>query len=372
MKRPVCSKAAARLAKAATGFSLVELMVAMAIGGIAIIVVMNVFMLSEKNRRTTISGDDATTSGMVAFAELQGLIRQAGQGITSSKVLGCTLSLPTSTTKSLLLSPLVVNSGNTQVPSGDSSTDTLLLIVGSGKGQPDGDGASISSTTVTPNTPGAISVGDFLIAAQQSRATPCNLSLHKVTATTSTTATVGTSIAAGNDLIFNLGATPKIVAYAIRNRRLTQCTLLDVTTPSSSKDCSATSNWEEVSDGVVSLRAQYYRDTSSPMNGKGDTWDQTSPTDYCSVSRISASRLALVVRNSEPMRECDQTGSDSTKPSCPTTAQPQWEGSTGAAISVPNPISTDTNDWKRYRYRVLESTVPLRNLSWRAPDLACP
>lgn len=355
------------------GFSLVELMVAMTIGAIAIVVVMNVFMMSEKVRRTTISGDDTTTSGMVAFAEIQSFARQAGQGITSSKVLGCTLTLPTSPARSVLLSPLVINSSNTQVPSGDSNTDTLLIIMGSGDGQPDGDGASISGFTVTANTPGAIATGDFLIAAKLTRASPCSLSLHKVTAATSTTATVGTTIAAGNDLIFNLGSNPKVVGYAIRNKRLTQCTLLDVGTPANSKDCSSTANWEELSDGVVSLRAQYYRDTGSPMNGKGDTWDQTSPTNYCTGARISAIRLALIVRSSEPVKDCDTAGTG-TKPACPTTAQPTWEGSTGtpsAPITVPNPSGTSAGDWKRYRYRALESTVPMRNLSWRAPDLAC-
>jgi len=67
-------------ASRADGFSLVELMVGMVIGMIAIIVVMQVFSLSEGSKRTTTGGDDAQMSGAVALTMLQRDIRQAGYG----------------------------------------------------------------------------------------------------------------------------------------------------------------------------------------------------------------------------------------------------------------------------------------------------
>jgi type IV pilus assembly protein PilW len=45
------------------GFSLVEIMVGLAIGMLAVIVILQVFALSEGRKRTTTSGGDAQSNG---------------------------------------------------------------------------------------------------------------------------------------------------------------------------------------------------------------------------------------------------------------------------------------------------------------------
>lgn len=65
------------------GFGLVEIMVGLVIGLIAILVALQVFSVSLGQRRTTTSGGDAQQSGMISLYLLERDLRQAGYGIKS-------------------------------------------------------------------------------------------------------------------------------------------------------------------------------------------------------------------------------------------------------------------------------------------------
>ena len=64
------------------GLSLVELMIAMVIGLIVMIVVYQMFVVSEGTRRTSIAGNDAQMSAAIAIGALQDTIRNGGYGLT--------------------------------------------------------------------------------------------------------------------------------------------------------------------------------------------------------------------------------------------------------------------------------------------------
>ena len=70
--------------------------------------------------------------------------------------------------------------------------------------------------------------------------------------------------------LYNLGPNPRIVAYAVRNGQLTSCDFMTA-------DCRVNNaaNWTAVAGGIVSLRAQYRRDTApaGSMDGAVDVWD---------------------------------------------------------------------------------------------------
>jgi prepilin-type N-terminal cleavage/methylation domain-containing protein len=73
------------------GFSLVELMVAVAIGLIATVVIFQVFAVSEGVKRTSTSGGDAQQNGSLALFSIGRDVRMAGYGINNVALLGCTI-----------------------------------------------------------------------------------------------------------------------------------------------------------------------------------------------------------------------------------------------------------------------------------------
>ena len=71
------------------GFSLVEIMVAVVIALIGVIVVFQVFAVSEGYKRTTTSGGDAQTNGALALFSIERDVRMAGYGINDGDLLSC-------------------------------------------------------------------------------------------------------------------------------------------------------------------------------------------------------------------------------------------------------------------------------------------
>jgi type IV pilus assembly protein PilW len=75
------------------GVTLIELMVGMVIGMLAILVISQVLLVSEGQKRTTTGGADAQVNGALALYTLQRDIQTAGYGFTSSPALiGCPIN----------------------------------------------------------------------------------------------------------------------------------------------------------------------------------------------------------------------------------------------------------------------------------------
>jgi type IV pilus assembly protein PilW len=343
----------------ARGFSLIELMVAMAIGLFGVIVMMQVYVSSESSKRNTTSGADAMNEGIMAVYALQRDVRMGGFGIADARLMGCDVLLRTGVTLNAM-APVTIN--HASIPAGDANTDTLLVVYATTSTTTQGDEV-IAATEV--QTPSMFAVNDWVIQAPDKAAnSACSNTLvldqvATVTATPSTlTLTSGTPLVVDNTL-FNLGPgllPPKIIAYAIRGGNLTQC---DYNT----QNCGAAGSagdatvWVPVASNIVSLRAQYGRDTSAAgsMLGVADTYDQTMPTPAiaCSWARVPAVRLALVARSAQAAAAA-------------TAAAPVWEG------SATNPINLTCNTaWQNYRYKVFQTVIPVRNITWMGVVAGC-
>jgi type IV pilus assembly protein PilW len=129
---------------------------------------------------------------------------------------------------------------------------------------------------------------------------------------------------------------------------------------------SAANTWQSaaLASGVVSLQAQYGFDTQSgtPSSTKVTRWSDTTfdadgngtTGDNGDLRRLIAIRLAIVVRSAERSDQgCNAT-------------LPQWKA---GAVNNGQLASTDISldhviDWRCYRYRVLQTEIPLRNLLW--------
>lgn len=343
------------------GMSLVEVLIGMLIAMVGVIIMMEVLLTSEQRTRTTGSGNDALGSGAVMLHMMQRDLVQAGYGINSIGILGCNLTLPNGAV--VPLAPVVINPPAALIPAGDASTDTMLVFYGSDAGQPEGNAVqSVSGNDYTMQSPSSFSVGDYVVAYPNGCGV--GLTLAQVTAISALAVTVDNPVA-GATILYNMGRTPRIVAYAVRNGALNSCDFM-------ASDCRVASaaNWTAVAGGIVSLRAQYGRDTAAPgaMDGVVDLWDQTTPTNSCEWARASAVRFALVARAGQyetkvdagtGQRVCDQV----------TTTARTWSGSTGASTA---PINlTAAADWQCYRYKTFENVAPTRNVVWMGTQTGC-
>jgi type IV pilus assembly protein PilW len=343
-----------------SGFSLIEIMVGMVIGLLAIIIMMQVFAVSEERKRTANAGSDAQNSAVIALDGLQRDIGQSGYGFSMTRLLGCNLQLPFGAP--VPLAPVIINPPVAVIPAGDANTDTLLVSYGLGNDQPEGYNVlSQSGTTYTLIGTTMLRVGDRVIAAPA--ACGATLVLGTVQAVNASVVQLSTS-AAGTGL-FNLGATPRFFAYAVRNGNLVVCDYMAANCGDATAATLANpAIWRLVAENIASLRAQYGQDTSGPpMDGTVDTYTQTTPVNACQWARTPAIRLALVARSAQFEKENV------------TLAAPQWSGSTSptpVVIGVPtNPDGTPDALWQRYRYRVFETVVPIRNVAWMGVVSGC-
>lgn len=351
------------------GFSLVELMVAMTLGLFGVLIMTQLFSLAEQNRRSTSSGNDAMNEGVVSLYAIQRDLRTAGYGIADVNLLGCNVLLRAGVTL-VAMAPVTVN--HASIPAGDANTDTLLVFYSQATGSTQGDRITAAAVAdqYTVQTPASFVVNDWVLAAPQARTcagtsaplTPA-LILTQVAAIASpiVTVTAGTGdtfLAIVSPLfptLFNFGARPiYAVAYAIRGGNLTQCdyTLNDCGLASNATDPSI---WLPIGSNIVSLRAQYGRDTAAAgaMDGAVDVFDQTTPTTACAWVRTSAVRLTLVARSAQPAAAA-------------TAAAPVWDGSATTAIDLSANAS-----WQNYRYKVFQTVVPLRNIAWMGQVAGC-
>jgi type IV pilus assembly protein PilW len=349
-----------------SGFSIVDIMVGMVIGLIGIIVIMQVFSVFEAQKRSTTGSGDAQNGGAIALYSIQRDIQQAGYGISSLNMIGCDVQLPTGVTLPSL-APVTIN--HASIPAGDTNTDTLLVVYGSSDNPTEGN---VVGTQVGSNYPvqayTSFSAGppaDLVIAETLTRPSPCSgankLILTPVTSSATTGVTVTSSITGmTGGALYNLGPTPIVRAYAVRNGNLTQCNY-------TVNDCSIAGNtantaiWTPIANNIVSLRAQYGRDTiAGTMTGMVDTYDQTTPTTNCQWVRTSAIRIVLVARNDQPNN-------------IPVTQnEPIWAGTTAnsptgfTSSALPIVLTTTTVPsnftWQSYRYKIFETTSPIPNI----------
>jgi type IV pilus assembly protein PilW len=393
-------------------------MVAMVIALLGILVMTQVFTLFEGQRRTTSGGDDAITAGGIALYGIQRDIQQSGWGIGSAQLIGCTVTgqwgsnaawTPTGPNIALPLVPVTINSA--LVRAGDVNTDTLLVVSGSSNGTVEGD--IIKSVVVGPpsgfvvTSPAVFGLGDRIVAiSAQVQPNNCGtapaVDLGVVGGASTATTVITTDLSAVASTVqgprlFNLGPRPKVLAYAIRNGKLAVC---DYTTDDCAAVCtvadgpagttangSCNASWLPIASDVVSLRAQYGRDTTEGnladptkiMDGIVDVWDRTVPApatageanvNSCALLRVSAVRLVLVARSNQPEKAPGGvhvtttapvwTGSDTTTLTSISAAE---ANAVAINLTATRPDTTTWPTWQDFRYKVFETTVPMRNIT---------
>lgn len=352
------------------GFTLVEILVGMAMALIGVVIMMQVTTAFEGQKRTTTGGDDAQNTGAIALYQLQRELRLAGYGIASPSLLGCALTLPNATTVTLLpatINPAGIAPMGTGANGRDAGTDSILLMYGNSNGSVEGITINSGAGPYAVQAPTSFAVGDFVMAARTVQPTPCSganaLVLTNVTAIAGNSISVGVGAAGlASALLFNLGQAPTFAGYLVRNGTLKRCDFR-------ASDCTGgiddDARWVPVANSIAALRLDHGRDTTAPVDGIVDTWDQTIAATTpvaCGGVRISAVRVGLLARSGQFEREEITTGTVGKAP------LPTWDGSVQFDLAAN--VAVEPN-WKNYRYRVLQTVVPIRNVALVATTAGC-
>jgi type IV pilus assembly protein PilW len=356
------------------GVTLVELMVGMLVGLLAVLVISQVLLVSEGQKRTTTGGADAQVNGALALYTIQRDIETAGYGFTSSpNIIGCPISAryngAAPTGFAATLAPVFITPEASR-PAG-SVGDSIRMLASSKTSysvptRVIPPGIAVNGTTVPVTASLGFAQGDMaLVAADavqpcwvfQVTAAPTSMSIPRAdNAATWNTAGTPTQAYGDGSVLVNLG-TLVDNRYEINNRVL-QLSSFDAGNPS-------TRITRDIQSDIVNLRAYYGRDTTATPDGVVDVYDTTTPTNNADWLRVLSVRLIVVSRSG-------QYEKDIVTPANPTWdvgATPPTSGATTCGssqcltIDVGAGVAGDV-EAKHYRYKVFETIVPLRNMLW--------
>ena len=378
------------------GFSMVELMVAMVISLIGVIIIFQVFETSEGVRRTATSGGDAQQNGAVALYFMERDLRNAGMGINDTiyyapvcNMIGSDSSRTTPNLPPMILAPAFIAAGaNAQTP------DQLSVFYGSQNQI--ANSTTLVANMVLPTSPLTVQTrfgfrpGDLVLLLEPGSgkncafmevtslpAVPSNQINHdpgtytlaaglvSVPARFNPAAGMGVTYGGANTAsvarVFNLGNLHDDLNFpASQNVTLPVYNLYSIAANNTLTVSNAfvISGGEpavnSVADNIVHMRADYGVDDGPANDGILDRYISATPN----WSQVIAIRIAVVARSALAEKPAGGGATCNT-----TTVPPTWSGDTGGARSFD--LSADP-DWKCYRYRMFETTVPLRNWIWKS------
>jgi len=336
------------------GFTLVEIMVGLAIGMLATLVILQVFSVFEAQERATTGSANAQTNGNIALYSIGRELQVAGYALmpANESPLACA-TLTVGTTGIGDIFPVRISNG--VATAGVSASDSISIRYGS---SPMG-GVPTRITAVGAPGPDDVAVtnnfgcqvNDIVLI---SNGTVCNLT--KVTAmsaastvpSTMTLQDIAGAIAGAN--IACLGKWNEI-SYRSNGGNLERAEGAASAVPAIA--------------GIVNLQAQYGISASAASNQVTQWVDATGTWAAPTVAdrkRIKAVRIAVVARSEKSEPNAVTSACSSTTAAAPT-GLCAWVGSASSPAPVID-LSASDPDWARYHYRVFETIIPLRNIIW--------
>ena len=345
-------------------------MVGLALGMLTLLAMSQVYIAFHFQHRGTDSDIGAQTSAMNALYAIERDLLQAGRGLSDRRLLGCTGRRDGGA--SLVLAPAQI------APGASGGPDTLRLLLGDSRAAPAAMTGALApgSTVIALGSTLGMHAGDALALQQDGR--PCALvRIASVNSTlqASRVAEDGNAPQSEVDAVgaggygvgavaFNLGQLSQ-VSYALAGTTLQRTRMAYP---------GAVQVTENIASGIVSLRLQYGFDTRPGEQSRLEvnTWSQTMvDADRSGISgdrgdwqRMAGLRLAVVARS--PMRQAP--GADGACSATLAANAPRWQATQTDGTPGRSPISlAHVPNWQCYRYRVVETVVPLRNVIWGAP-----
>jgi len=389
-----------RTAARTGGFSLVELMVSVVIGLLAVLFATRIMTDNERNKDAALGGANSMQNGMSAMFSINGDVEQAGFGLNDPLLVGCNTifndsegyQLPAATrgaaaTAVRPLAPVLIESGGT-------GSDRLTTMAGSAAGgtpvlRLNANYNNGSTTLVVDRVPYGFYVGDAIVVAPEVVGADCALAQVARDPNLDpppgqqqlriggaglrfNNGGLGAQYTGNTARIFNLGPGEKLAFHTWSvERGFLRLRSTDM--------AGAGAASQPVADNIVLFKAQYGFDRrtsaifSAATSNQVDTWSPTmidadnngvigSPGDY---GRIAALRLGIVARSRYPQKPAagSQCNATTVAPTLFGSAQP---GNVAAVpVTLGLAVQGDALDWKCYTYRVFETVAPLRNAGWR-------
>ena len=344
------------------GVGLMEVLISIVIGMLLVLVIYQVYEISESQKRTITAGSDAQQNASYSQFVLGRDISMSGNGIASSAAAldQCAILRPI---------PVLIAAG-----AGPNDPDTITVLYG---------GSSSLSTPVQfkqnatgPQAyvvPGPVgfSQNDVIAAVQGATCTVSTINAGGVTvdgvtgfstlAHTPVAGAMGAAYSAVSATLINLGQAAAMgrIAYTVdtAGHVLRTQNLLPTAGPVN-----------PLINDVINLKAQYGLDTNGDgsidawQDATGGVWSAASlpAQPLATLQQIRAVRIAIVTRSAQYEKDALTAG---TPPGMP-------DGMIGLfcepvpTCAVSMPLSADE---QHYRYKVLETSVPLRNAMWNGP-----
>lgn len=364
-------------------------MIGLLVGLLSTLAITQIMVSFEGRKRTITAGADAQVSAGLAVSMLRQNIQMAGYGFSSFDAsLGCTLEArynnATITGFPSVLSPVVITDG------GANSASDSLRVLYSGKVsysvplQLVSPGYAPSDLSVPVASVAGVKSGDLMVLIPKSAGGTCGV----FQATSDPVAPVGSapftverqngnwnasgypshSYAAGT-LLANLGSLVDIT-YSVNSAGYLQSNSLSL----SSTYAPSYTGVQELYGNIVNLQAYYGKDTDS--NGAVDQWDTVTPTTNDGWKQVLAIRIALVVRSNQFERAEKDSAANNVYV---TSANLQWDiGANTNLVDSNATVATcgtskcvtikvdGLSDWQNYRYRIVDTVIPLRNVIWKS------
>jgi type IV pilus assembly protein PilW len=392
--------------------TMIELLVAMAIGVTVTLAVSTLLVASENQKRITTSSNDADQTLVYTFSELDRALRGAGSGIAQSQysgsqgILGCRLNMASNgvtymprpgaypapfsnyflggaSPTALHMAPVLIGANQ----SDNNSSDVIVVMGGSGSagGVPRavygaGSGVNSNIQVVLENTVG-FNPYDVVLVSQNgvtdclieevNVVTPTTLTMNTTTTyyTPGTTTTLNTLASSTASLITPLGneattSAPNNVQFTMygvgTNNTLYSYDLMQYASLAAFSLGGDTT--QPIADQVIQMNALYgvnalYGNTSANPS-QFSSWVSPSTAHYDIVSvmnspttqaSIVAVRVAIVVRG----EYYDKKAVSPTSLTIFSGLVDGYGNSLSKTVTLPS---------QNYRYRVYEFTVPLRDM----------
>ena len=331
------------------GFSLIELMVGMAISLLALFAIEKAVTIGLNSKRVTSESTDLDTAANMAIAQLESDLKSAGYGIVMDPFLGCNAQMLFSgSIRTVTLNPVTIGVG-----SGPGGSDTLTVNRSRGDTGFASSGVLVSKTAndtsdIKVSNRFNFSVNDYGMVADGAG----NCGVFKVTALPSDGLSLTWSGPTGG---FNFAIpTSGFVMNTGPNFLSSRTYSIDATTGNRlmRDEFLDTSAALPVSEQIVYLKAFYGKDPGGVM--RVTSWDQTTPTTSADWKRVLAIRIALVARSNA--YETESPTSSTLK------LWPDELLADGTTVAGPTYTVSTTN--RHYRHVVRSMIVPLRNNIW--------